>query len=85
MLACGPEVRNISSWYVSFDGKQYPAEHSEQKILGASGPLTNGDGEGGGVKSDKLPAEGSYLANGATGADTALISQRWIDTISQNG
>ena len=37
----GSEVRNLGYWYVSYDSKQYPSEHSEQDIKGPANTGTD--------------------------------------------
>jgi len=81
-LPCGAEVRGLSNWYVSYDSKQYPREYSQQEIepnlLGSTSLFdektlqTFGYDKGGGYAKCNDAAQ-------------IFITQRWFDTVSQNG
>lgn len=79
MYPMGSEARALRSWYVSYDGKQYPSEHSEQYVEG-SGALAID------AKTGEFVDSKNNTFNSESNTTSKLyMTQRWFDTVSQNG
>jgi len=69
MPPIGIGARNIGSWFVSYDGKQYPPEHSEQEVTGALG----------------LPEPNAGPADLTDKESKSFLMHRFLDTLTQTG